>query len=356
MTLYVLIGLAWVMVLLASLTLRVLREREPEQQWRLLLLAAAAPFLLYPVTTVCRALLGQVAARIPLLDTPWLLVALAGIGAVVALGRSAAIVRRQRALLAACARPEPDTAARLETHLRRLSRAAGLRQVPRVLLYPRGAYVCALGVRRPTIVLSRGLLTSLGDEEVEAVLGHEVAHVRQRDYLLNWLGVLVRSALFFVPPGPLAWRVLAEVRERRADRLAARYSGNPLALATALIKVWRHGAARPLAAWAPGFLERAGDLEARVRRLLDPEPPARGLWRSSLGAGVLIGSFLVLQTTVEGGTHLMARVSPALAAWERCCDPKVSPVPHCAVPPRASLPIDTIACSMASERGAMWTS
>jgi Zn-dependent protease with chaperone function len=354
-TFYVLIGLAWLLVGVTVLGLRLVGEREPERQWRLLLGAAAAPFLLSPVASVCRTLFAKAVAVFPLLDSLWPLAALTAVGAVAGLVRIVVVMRRQRALLAACRAPEGDTAVRLKRPMRRVSRVAGLREAPRVLLYPRGAYVGTLGLRRPLVVISRSLLRVLDDDELEAVLSHEVAHVRQRDYLLNWVGLVARPMLFYLPPWAVAWPVLAEVRERRADRAAAGYTGKPLALAAALIKVWQHRPEPLATAAAVGLLQPAGRLEARVRRLLDP-PPRRPFWRASVSAGLLVGGFLVVQTTVEGATHALARVHPEVAALEECCDLEVSLVPHCVPSRRVFFAERTIACSRMPERGLAWTS
>ena len=357
MTLYVLIGLSWLLVAMTVLGLRLAREPEPERQWRLLLAAAIAPFALFPIATVCRTLLAKAVAVFPLLDGLWPLAALTAAGAVVALVRSVVVVRRQRAVLASCRPPQGDTATTLEAHVRRASRAAGLGDAPRVLLYPRGAYVCTLGMRRAAIVISRDLLVILSDEELEAVLSHEIAHVRQRDYLLNWVGLLARSMFFYLPPWAIAWPLLAEVRERRADRGAARYTGSPVALAAALIKVWKHGPGGLLTAGAVGLLEPPlGSLEARVRRLLDPTPAPWPFWRRSVSAGLLLGAFLVVQTTVEGATHILARVDPEIAAWEQCCDPEVSPLPHCAPPRRGVFAVRPLGGSGYSEGDVAWIS
>lgn len=347
MTLYFLIGLSWFLVGLALLALRVANEREPEAQWRLLMVAAATPFVLFPLASVCRVALEQLSMLVPALDSLWPLVTVTGAGTVVAVGRIIFIRRGQRALLASCQPPEPEVAAVLSGHLTELSRTAGLRQPPRVAIYRRSASVCVLGFRQPTIVISRDLLTVLGDQELRAVLAHEVAHVRRHDYLLNWLGVVLRSAVFYLPPWPVAWQTLAEVREHRADRLAATYTADPLPLASALIKVWRYTPRRLAAGWAVGALARHGRLEARIRRLLEPEPPRRPFWRTAVAGVVLGGGLLLARTTVEGGTHLLARVSPAVADWEACCDPEVSPFPHCVPPRRVFLPCPTTGCSRA---------
>jgi Zn-dependent protease with chaperone function len=345
MTLYLVIGLSWFLVGLAVLVLRLVKERDPETQWRVLLFAAATPFGLFPLASVCRLAIERASALVPGLDSPWPLALVAGAGGILALLRATLIARRQRALLLSCRRPDPEVAGRLSRAVTALGRAAGLRRPPRILVYPRGGSVCALGFRRPTIVLSGELLRVLTDDELRAVLAHEIAHVRRGDYRLNWLGVVLRSALFYLPPWSVGWGALAETRERDADRLATRLTGDPLALAAALIKVWRHTPAGIMPAGAVGMLARGGSLEARIRRLLEPEPPRRPFWRVSLTGLVLVGGLALAQTTVEGGTHLLARVSPAAADWEACCDPALSPLPHCAPPRRVFVSDSTIGCS-----------
>ena len=233
-----------------------------------------------------------------------------------------------------------------------------LRHVPHtgVLVSPRGADVCALGTRQPVIVISRDLLTVLGAEEIEAVLSHEVAHLRRGDYLLNWLGLLTRWVFFYLPPWSIGWRVWADARERRADRLATTYTGTPLALAAALITVWQSRPVRPMMVGAPGLLDHTGHLEARIRRLIEPTPSPRPRWRGSASLALLLGGFLLLHTSVEAGTHLLARVSPGMGGWEQCCDPKVSPFPHCEPPRRVFFTPSTIIGSSIDPCPGAWTS
>jgi Zn-dependent protease with chaperone function len=352
MTLYLLIGLSWVVVGLAGVLLWLVREREPDARWRVLLVAAATPFLLLPLASVCRLAIERAAALMPALDSPWPLAAVTALGAGVAAVRAVVIGRRQRMLLAACRAPDPAVASGLTRCVAELSRTAGLGRAPRVLVCPRGASACVLGVRRPTIVVSRELLAVLSAEELRAVLAHEVAHVRRRDHLLNWLGVVLRSALFYLPPWSVAWSTLADAREHHADRLAARYTGDPLALAAALVKVWRHAPAPAAAVGAVGMLARPGRLEARVRRLLAPERPPRPFWRAPLTGIVLVGGLVLAQTTVEGGSHLLAHAHPAAGDRETCCAPAGSPSPHCLPPPHVFLGISTTSRSSPPSPGA----
>lgn len=131
-----------------------------------------APFALFPVVSACETLLAKVVTHLPLLSSVWPLVLLTVVGAVVAGARSLVFLRRERVLLAACREPDASSARLLAAHVERLRQVAGLREAPRVLVYPRGAHVCSLGARKPTIVISQDLLPILSDEELEAVLAH----------------------------------------------------------------------------------------------------------------------------------------------------------------------------------------
>lgn len=122
------------------------------------------------------------------------------------------------------------------------------------------------GVRQPTIVVTTALLEQLDDDELAAVLAHELAHVANRDTLamvyaatpallafdfVRWLGdrlertrnnsldVLVALAvgIVFGVVSEAVFRVFARQREYAADRAAAATTGDPAALAGALATI-----------------------------------------------------------------------------------------------------------------------
>lgn len=127
------------------------------------------------------------------------------------------------------------------------------------------------GLRRPTIVLSRWLVEQLDRRELEAVLAHELAHVARRDHLARWLGRLLRDATVYLPSSWYALRVLEADEELEADALAVELTERPLAMASALGKVWQQASAAPLAmASLPSVAgSSALLLEQRLARLLE---------------------------------------------------------------------------------------
>ncbi|MBX3411163.1 MAG: M56 family metallopeptidase [Pirellulales bacterium] len=84
-------------------------------------------------------------------------------------------------------------------------------------------FVC--GIWRPVLVLPQGLQSMLADSELEPVLMHELAHVRRRDLLWNWLPQLARMLFFFHPIAYWAsFRIRLEA-ELACDGLAMNTTG-----------------------------------------------------------------------------------------------------------------------------------
>ena len=145
---------------------------------------------------------------------------------------------------------------------------------PRLLLRPCGRPLAfTTGLFRPTIVLSTWNVDHLDEREIEAVLAHELAHVARGDYLRIWLATVLRDAFFYLPTSWRAYRYLREETEIASDNLAAAATHRPLALASALAKVWQDAlVGSPSLAGALHLAEPGVALEGRVRRLMDSAP------------------------------------------------------------------------------------
>jgi hypothetical protein len=125
-----------------------------------------------------------------------------------------------------------------------------------------------LGWLQPTILLPVELLTGLNREELQAILIHELIHIRRHDYLVN-VGQNVLETLFFYHPA--MWWVTAQIRQERehcCDEIAAAQCGSTLGYARTLAKLERLcGSHASLRVAASG-----GSLVQRIRRLLRAEP------------------------------------------------------------------------------------
>ena len=90
------------------------------------------------------------------------------------------------------------------------------------------------------MLISTWMVDHLDQQELEAVLMHELVHVHRCDYLLNWIALLLRDAFFYLPTSRIAYRQLQHEKELACDDLVVQATKRPLALASALTKVWLH--------------------------------------------------------------------------------------------------------------------
>ena len=125
-----------------------------------------------------------------------------------------------------------------------------------------------VGCFRSVILLPASFISGVPASQLEAILAHELAHVRRYDYLVNLLQTLVET-LFFYHPAVwwLSHRIRVE-RENCCDDKVVAALGNKVEYGRALLAVeeFRGAVSSPLALSAKG-----GSLLARVRRLF-PDP------------------------------------------------------------------------------------
>ncbi|MCL5291558.1 MAG: M56 family metallopeptidase [Actinobacteria bacterium] len=95
-----------------------------------------------------------------------------------------------------------------------------------------------IGVFRPAIVLSNELLSEFSERSLDAILAHELAHVKRLDSLTRWLATILRDVQFFNPAVHLAYRRLELEREVACDLIAAEATNvSPQFLADVVLNV-----------------------------------------------------------------------------------------------------------------------
>ena len=190
----------------------------------------------------------------------------------------------------------------LQRRLEELSARLGLHRAVGLLESAVVEVPTVVGWLRPVILLPASALTGLRPEQLEAILAHELAHIRRYDYLVNMLQTVVEILGFY---HPAIWWVSRRVRIERencCDDLAVYVCGSSLQYAKALacMEEIRHGGT-DLAVAATG-----GSLMARIARLLGrPAVEDRrfawlpGLITLLLVAGIVIPSTLVIATAQQ---------------------------------------------------------
>ena len=153
----------------------------------------------------------------------------------------------------------------------------GLRRKVSLRIVERLDSPVAAGLWRPVVFVPAALLLRLPPELLEALLAHELAHVRRHDYLVNLLQCAVEALLFY---HPVVWWLSRRIRierEQVADDLAASVLGEPRRLALALQELDRFQfSTNQLALAANG-----GNLMSRIQRLIRPSAQALN-WKMTL--------------------------------------------------------------------------
>jgi beta-lactamase regulating signal transducer with metallopeptidase domain len=205
------------------------------------------------------------------------------------------------------ARPAP---AGMVAALARAADRVGIRRPVTIALSSAVTVPTLIGVRRPQILVP-DLLASLDVRELEAILAHELGHVRRHDGLANLVQALVESLVCF---HPAVWWVSGTVRHEReasCDAIAVRAVGDPRTYARALarLEVLRADAvALTLAA-------TGGSLVGRLERLTRPTkavPATRALAALAAGGGVAVALLAVGAQALLPAT--LAALRPGTAA------------------------------------------
>jgi len=114
--------------------------------------------------------------------------------------------------------------------------AFGLRQFE-VLWSDRTIVPVTLGARKPVIVLPKHFCTSMDEETLVSVIGHEVAHISRRDFAINFICELVALPISFHPLTYLIKREIDRAREVACDELVTQQLLAPRAYARSLVRV-----------------------------------------------------------------------------------------------------------------------
>ncbi|GHE54442.1 M56 family metallopeptidase [Roseivirga thermotolerans] len=107
-----------------------------------------------------------------------------------------------------------------------------------------------LGFSRPTVLFPIGLIEGLSTEEVEAILYHELAHLKRNDFVINIIINVLQIVFFYHPAYWWMKSQLDNEREYATDELALKYSEKKLPMIKALAKVQAFSMNQPGLAFA----------------------------------------------------------------------------------------------------------
>jgi beta-lactamase regulating signal transducer with metallopeptidase domain len=181
-------------------------------------------------------------------------------------------------------------------------------------------YVCSkaaespavFGWWRPVVVLPLSALAGLSPWQIEAIIAHELAHVKRWDLLVNAFQIATETLLFYHPAVWWVNRIIRNEREHCCDDIAVQLCGNAHDYARALAQLEE---SRSTSVWA--MAANGGVLTSRIGRLLGLNRAARTISAGGLAVigGLCIAGVLMAGTTVAQLQGAVAQTSvPAPSA------------------------------------------
>jgi len=166
------------------------------------------------------------------------------------------------------------------------------------------------GHRQPRLLIPRTVIDSLDDRELGLVILHELIHVRRRDVLLNWTGIVAQGLHWF---NPVVWFALKRWRAERelvcdAKVLSLLSVDDRRAYGSTLLKLVGHFSQTPLAASVTSMFHTKPEIERRIIMIAKYQTTSR--------LAVAVGGILVATLCVATFTRAAEKGVPTKPAEE----------------------------------------
>ncbi len=216
------------------------------------------------------------------------------------------------------ARGRLPVSAELAACAARLARRLRLCRLPGVFLSPRIREAMLVELWRPMVLLPAAWIAEMPPDVLEAVIAHELAHVRRLDLWANLLQRLVETLLFYHPAVWWLSRRTSLLREMCADELAVEATGDRVTYAGVLEHLGRRRLNLPTPQLAAGIGGRRMALFDRVRNVLgvSPADQRRRWWPAGIMAllvplGLWLVSVGMAQSQLRPTQDTAAETKPA---------------------------------------------
>lgn len=162
-----------------------------------------------------------------------------------------------------------------------------------------------IGFWKPVILMPIASINGLSTQQVEAILLHELAHIRRNDYLVNLLIASIDIILFFNPFSRLFIRTIKKERENSCDDLVLQFQYNAHAYASALLMIEQKRVMKvALGMAATGKNNRM--LLDRVKRILNQ--PVSTRYNNRMVAHLFAGALIALIAWSNPGTVIVKNI------------------------------------------------
>ncbi|MES2827319.1 MAG: M56 family metallopeptidase [Bacteroidota bacterium] len=196
-----------------------------------------------------------------------------------------------------------------ENKVAELSNRLGIARKVEILQSGMAKVPMIAGHFKPVILVPIGMLNGLSLKEVEAILSHELAHLKRNDYLVNLLQSFVEIIFFFNPAVLWISKLIKEERENCCDDLALSCTDNKHQYIRALISCQEFQASQP--AYAMAITGRKNSLKERVSRMVFNSNSSLNRVEKTLLTVVLISAVILTAAFTKVTTPASSSLTPA---------------------------------------------
>jgi len=146
---------------------------------------------------------------------------------------------------------------------------------------------------KPILLFPLALLSKLTPEQVEAVIIHELAHVKRNDYILNIFQIFIEIIFYF---HPVTWWLTSIIKREREhicdDEAAGKELNQKLSYAKALLIIQENNTISSIGSLA--FAKKPSEMYLRIKRILEPSKNVNFMEKTTLGIlvlGLALGMF-----------------------------------------------------------------
>ncbi|MDB5232192.1 MAG: family metallopeptidase, partial [Chitinophagaceae bacterium] len=150
--------------------------------------------------------------------------------------------------------------------VKKMSHRLGIRQEIKIYISHLVSSPLTVGFIKPVILIPLASINNLSPEQMEAVILHELAHIKRFDYLVNLILSVIELALFFNPFTQLISRIIKKERENSCDDWVLQFQYQPAMYAEALLRIAYLQNSPALAMHA---VHNKQDLLFRVKRMVE---------------------------------------------------------------------------------------
>jgi len=157
----------------------------------------------------------------------------------------------------------------LRIFVQRFAERMGIRKPVHIYISDLITSPVTIGFLKPIVLMPIAAINNLSEKQVEAILLHELAHIRRYDYFMNLIINFIRTVLYFNPFVKLFAKTIEREREKSCDEMVMQFEYDPHGYASALLVLERNNFMRQTIAVAASG--QRNDLLHRIERILGIE-------------------------------------------------------------------------------------